>query len=301
MVRTIGGAATADGDATADGLGALEAMPGEGAGRGRKRASLAVSVGGTPGGVAGASLPGRAPCIGRSLAGAQLATANPASTASASATTPRWRPEDCIGLSLSSWTQNLKNNSDTADDQDMPTGLNRALQVRTADRLRAELVRDEATRLPIVGSLSEVDRRELCDVGGGRVVAVAICVDAWAPFEMELHVLHDDSERALIMREVARLVDENVRRTDLLGWLSAETLIVLAPGIDAVGGRSLAARLHAQLAASHVEIAGIPLELRVRVGCASRSHASPSTWTLSALGAEAELQASEPLSVATVA
>jgi GGDEF domain-containing protein len=175
------------------------------------------------------------------------------------------------------------------------------MQVRTADRLRAELVRDAATGLPIVGSLSEVDRHELCEVGGGRLVAVAICVDAWAPFEMELHILHDDGERALVMREVARLVDENVRRTDLLGWLSAETLIVLAPGIEAVGGRSLAARLEGLLADSQVELAGMPLELRVRVGCASRSHASPSSWTLSALGAEAELQASEPFVVATVA
>jgi GGDEF domain-containing protein len=182
----------------------------------------------------------------------------------------------------------------------MPTGLNRALQVRTADRLRAELVRDEATGLPIVGSLSEADRRELCDVGGGRVVAVAICLDAWA--SLEVHVLRDDcDERALVMREVARLVDDNVRRTDLLGWLSAETLIVLAPGIDAVGGRSLAKRLETMLVRSRVEIASTPLELRIRVGSASRSHASPSSWTLAALGAEAEFQASEPAAIATVA
>ena len=46
-----------------------------------------------------------------------------------------------------------------------------------------------------------------------------------------------------MVREVARLMDEHVRRTDLLGWLSAETLLVLAPGIDSVGGRSLAMRL----------------------------------------------------------
>jgi GGDEF domain-containing protein len=175
----------------------------------------------------------------------------------------------------------------------MPTGLNRALQVRTADRLRAELGRDEATGLPIVGALSDADRRELCDVGGGRVVAVAICVDGWAPVDVDA--------RAMVMREVARLIDENVRRTDLLGWLSAETLIVLAPGIDAVGGRSVAARLRLVLVRSEIELAGTPLELRIRVGCASRSHASPSSWSLSALGAEAEFQASEPNTVATVA
>jgi len=179
----------------------------------------------------------------------------------------------------------------------MPTGLNRALQVRTADRLRAELGRDEATGLPIVGSLSEADRRELCDVGGGRVVAVAICVDRWTPFD----ALASACQRTMVMREVARLVDENVRRTDLLCWLSAETLVVLAPGIDPVGGRSLAGRLRVTLTRGSVEIAGAPVELQVRVGCASRSHASPSSWTLAALGAEAEFQAREPAAVATVA
>src|SRR5260370_38076879 len=80
IVRTIGGEATADGDAIADGLAP---MPGEGAactcasGEGVERecsrnASLAVSVGGTPGGV-GPSLPGTAPRTGRSFAGAQAA------------------------------------------------------------------------------------------------------------------------------------------------------------------------------------------------------------------------------------
>src|SRR5260221_8670452 len=81
MVRTIGGAATADGEAsaTADGLGLLAATPGEGAGSGRRRnATLAVSVGGIPGGGGGTSLPGRAPCVGRSFAGAQLTSTSPA-------------------------------------------------------------------------------------------------------------------------------------------------------------------------------------------------------------------------------
>src|SRR5918912_297307 len=79
MVRTIGGAAIADGDATTAGDVAGEgfaARPGEGLGRARKRsASLASSVGGTPGGV-GACAPGCAPRSGRSLAGAQLTAAS---------------------------------------------------------------------------------------------------------------------------------------------------------------------------------------------------------------------------------
>jgi hypothetical protein len=88
MVRTIGGAATTDGeamagDATAVGLALL---PGEGTDTtGKRSASLEVSVGGTPGGGGAASLPGTAPCIGRSFAGAQLATPSAATSASASA------------------------------------------------------------------------------------------------------------------------------------------------------------------------------------------------------------------------
>jgi GGDEF domain-containing protein len=108
-------------------------------------------------------------------------------------------------------------------------------------------------------------------------------------------------ERALVMREVARLVDDNVRRTDVLGWLSAEVLLLIAPGLDPVGGRSLAARLRTALTRTRIEIAGTPLQLHVRVGCASRSHASPPNWTLTALGAEAEFQASEIPAAATVA
>jgi hypothetical protein len=49
-------------------------MAGEGDGRGRNRwASLEVRVGGTPGGVGAASLPGTAPRTGRSFAGAHPA------------------------------------------------------------------------------------------------------------------------------------------------------------------------------------------------------------------------------------
>jgi hypothetical protein len=176
----------------------------------------------------------------------------------------------------------------------MSPGLNRALQVRTADRLRAELPREEATGLPIVGVLSEADRRELCGVGGGQVAAVALCLDAWP---RDLHVVQD---LALLAREAVRLMEEHVRRTDLLGWLNAETLLVLAPGLDIVGARSLAARLLGLLADRQLEIDGKSIELRVRVGCACRSQASAPGWTITTLGAEAQLQASEPPTRTTV-
>jgi len=182
----------------------------------------------------------------------------------------------------------------------MATGLNRALQVRTADRLRAELARDSVTGLPVASALSEADRIELCEVGGGRLAAVAICIDSWTPGEVELNLAQQDRERTLVVREVARLVDKHVRRTDLVGWLSRQALLVLAPGIDAVGGRSLAVRIQVLLAERRVDIDGMSLALRVRVGTASRCYASPSSWTVSGLIAEAELQASEPVALRTV-
>jgi hypothetical protein len=122
--------------------------------------------------------------------------------------------------------------------------------------------------------LSAMDQRELCEGGGGRIAAVAICVDG---------------EPALPIGELARLVEGHVRRTDLVGWLTAKTLLVLAPGLDAVAARGLAARLQSVL-----------VELRVRVGSACRAGASPAGWTLSALGAEAALQARVPLPVPTL-
>src|SRR5450759_5416460 len=108
----------------------------------------------------------------------------------------------------------------------MPTRLDRALQVRTADRLRATLARDASSGLPIVGALSDNDQRELCQVGGGRLAAVVIHVE-WiidaVPHPRAVHEV-----QTLVMTEVARLVDEQVRHTDLLGSLRADALLILA-------------------------------------------------------------------------
>ena len=183
----------------------------------------------------------------------------------------------------------------------MSTGLNRALLVRTADRLRAELVRDETTGLPIVDELSEADRRELCEVGGGRIAVVAICLEARTTPEAELHVVLDGAEPGLVVRAVAQFLGTHVRRTDLVCSSNAEALLVVAPGLDAIGGRNLAARLHSLLTDGQLEIASMARELQLRIGFACRSQASASGWTVSALGAEAALHASEPALVTTVA
>src|ERR1700682_5209518 len=131
----------------------------------------------------------------------------------------------------------------------MPTRLNRALQVRTADRLRASLARDEISGLPAVGALSNADDLELREVGGGRVAALVIQVE-WdidaVRYPRAIHEVH-----AIVMREVARIVDERVRRTDLLGALSADALVILAPALDAMSGQILAERLRTLFADRH--------------------------------------------------
>ena len=78
--------------------------------------------------------------------------------------------------------------------------------------------------------------------------------------------------------------------------------MVLAPGVDPVGGRALAGRLRELFIDRQVELQGhVQLEVRVSVGAAYRSGASRSGWTIRALAAEAELNASEPLAIESVA
>jgi GGDEF domain-containing protein len=182
----------------------------------------------------------------------------------------------------------------------MPTGLNRALQVRTADRLRAELTYEQLTGLPAIAALTAVDQRELCEVGGGRLAAVAIKIDTWTVDPA------DDAGPVqvvplLTVLEVVKLVDAHIRRTDLLAALSANTLVVLAPGLEPVGGRSLADRLRNLFASRSLEVDGALVYLRVDVGAAYRSLASPAGWTVAKLAAEAESQATETLPIESVA
>jgi PleD family two-component response regulator len=67
-----------------------------------------------------------------------------------------------------------------------------------------------------------------------------------------------------MLREVARLVHQHVRRTDLLGTLDSDTLLVLAPGLDSRGGRHMVHRLR-KLLGSRVDV-----EIGARHGNASR-------------------------------
>jgi len=183
--------------------------------------------------------------------------------------------------------------------RDMPLHLNRVLQVRTADRLRASLARDEMTGLPAVGALSDDDQRELREVGGGRIAAVAIIV-VWAFDAVHLPPTIQEVQ-SLVMSEVARLVEEQVRRTDLLGSLSEEVLLILAPALDPLSGQTLAERLRDLFVDRHLEVGDVQVQLQVKVGVASRSAASPAGWTTQTLAREAELNASDLPPIAIVA
>jgi len=85
-----------------------------------------------------------------------------------------------------------------------------------------------------------------------------------------------------VLREVAWLVQEHVRRTDVLLGLASDTLLVLAPGLDAATGYGLAGRLERLLAERG---------LRAAVGVASRSPASHPDWTPQSLAGEAQQRA----------
>jgi GGDEF domain-containing protein len=181
----------------------------------------------------------------------------------------------------------------------MPARLDRVLQLRTADRLRASLARDEASGMPIVGVLAEDDERELRQVGGGRLAAVVIHVAS--SIDAVAYPLSIQEVQARVMREVARIVNAHVRQTDVLGSLGANALVILAPGIDRMSGLSLAERLRALFVDGHFELGDVAVQARITVGFASRSAASPAGWTTEALVQEAERNTSEPPPIAIVA
>ncbi|MDQ6670523.1 MAG: hypothetical protein M3069_07170 [Chloroflexota bacterium] len=181
----------------------------------------------------------------------------------------------------------------------MPARLNRALQVRTADRLRASLARDDRTGLPLVAALSDADQRELREVGGGRLVAIVFRVE-WLT-GATVHPGAIAEIESVVMRRAAQRVDEHVRRTDLLGSLSEAALVILAPALDPASGRSLAERLSVVFAGLHVQVGELQVQLRVGVGVASRDAASPHGWTVQTLAEEAERTASDLPPIAIVA
>jgi GGDEF domain-containing protein len=181
----------------------------------------------------------------------------------------------------------------------MPARLDRALQLRTADRLRATLARDASSGLPIVGALAEDDQLELRTVGGGRLAAVVIRVEWSIDAVAYPRAIHE--VRTLVMREVARIVNEHVRQTDLLGSLSADSLLIFAPGIDRMSGLSLAERLRALFVGRSLELGDVVVQARITIGFASRSTASLAGWTTDALVEEAERNTSEPPPIASVA
>src|SRR5438477_7495197 len=132
----------------------------------------------------------------------------------------------------------------------MPSGFNRALQVRVANRLRAQLACDELSGLALLGDAGEGDLRELCDVGGGRLGGIAFAFPT-----------------SVSAAEIAARIGSEVRRTDLLGLVEAGVALLLVPGLDPVGGQSLVLRLDELLAG-----------LDVGIGVAFRSNVSRAGW-----------------------
>jgi hypothetical protein len=162
---------------------------------------------------------------------------------------------------------------------------NRTLELRAMDGLRKRLAdRVErggngrpASGLPSVDSLAAADAWQLREVGAGRLAAVAVVVPD-----------------AVALQAVIRLVEANVRRTDLLLARAEDTLLVLAPGLDPLGGQSLIARLEEVL---HAHLADTPAG-RPGLGAAYQSPLSLTGWDIAQLADEARrraLRAAEPV------
>jgi hypothetical protein len=164
---------------------------------------------------------------------------------------------------------------------------NRALQLRAMDGLRKRLSEEKqgARALPSVASLADVDASELAEIGAGRLGAVAIVLPGTCPD----------------LDSLTRLVQPSVRRTDLLVTQDNDTLVVLAPGLDPVGGQSLTARLERVLldGLGETSSAGLP-----SLGTAYRSPLSLNGWDVAQLVQEARrraLSAPEPETAMAVA
>ncbi len=186
------------------------------------------------------------------------------------------------------------------ENRDMPARLNRALQRRIADRLRSSLARDERSGLPLVGALSDDDASELREVGGGRLAAIVLRVGWVVDATHDVLVIRET--HSLVMREAARLIQEQVRRTDLLGSLSEDALLIVAPGLDRVSAVSLAERLRDRFAGRPVAVVGDAwAQLRLSVGVAFRGADSPPGWSIHLLTQEAERNAADPPPVPSLA
>jgi hypothetical protein len=178
-----------------------------------------------------------------------------------------------IRVSLRTDARGLQHKSITADDRAMEAAIggNRALQLRAMDGLRSRLPCDTQTGLPSIAALDEGDAATLCQLGAGRLGAVAVVLLG---------------EGSLGLDEVRRLVQPSVRRTDLLVSLARDTLVVLAPGLDPLAGRGLSTRLARLLAEALPPTGQTPA-----LGAAYRSPLSTNGWGVAELAREAQRRA----------
>jgi GGDEF domain-containing protein len=170
--------------------------------------------------------------------------------------------------------------------RDMPASPSRALQVRTADRLRASLAREALTGLPFASGLSDADQRELDEVGGGRLAAIVFRVESLVGAGQSARTAGE--VQSMVMREAARVIGQQVRRTDLLCSLREDALLLLAPALDRMNADRLAGRLRGLLPDGRLDIGAVQVQLRVKVGVATRGGGS---WTIATLAGEAERNA----------
>ena len=72
-----------------------------------------------------------------------------------------------------------------------------------------------------------------------------------------------------VLRSTARLLSENLRRTDLVGRWGGEEFLVLLPETEREGGRIALEKVRAKLEALPLVYAGAPLRVTVSIGLAA--------------------------------
>ena len=150
-----------------------------------------------------------------------------------------------------------------------------AVEVR---RLRAELQQrnDELDRMSRTDHLTELANRRHLD----EVLGITVGSSRAHAFPVTVLLLDLDHFKSIndrygheagdtVLRTVADRLRSNVRAEDVLGRWGGEELLVVAPQTDLHGGRYLAERLRAAIAAAPVETSAGPVDVTVSIGGAT--------------------------------
>ncbi len=177
-----------------------------------------------------------------------------------------------------------------------PDQIHRAVLSRGVQELRARLPLAPMVGIPPVDALDEEAQAQLREIGADRLSCVAAIVryriiggPAGAPVHAALP--------SLVLAEAASLVHASIRTSDLVLVLAPDTLIVLSPGVEPLGGRTLLGRLEEVLAHRKLKVKQLMIELNPVLASTYRSPSFPTSWDVPSVAQEARRRAASPSGV----